>query len=283
MYVKKKITTSLKILAGTALMAVSVNSCFDEMGVVTGGLTGVAIVISHVTNGAVPVWLTNLVINIPLFLVGMRVLKRAGMKLALFGATALTVFLGVIPRLDILTEDILVNIILGSFLMGTGLGLVFSAEASSGGTDLMATIINRKIKYLTVPKALAIIDAVVVILGAVVFGPETAVYALIAIFIITKVADYITEGPDRAKLVSIISDKSDEISGYILKELERGASSVPIKGLFTKSERNMIFCIVSAKEVVKIKEKLYKIDQNAICFVEDVREVFGEGFTNYKL
>lgn len=166
--------------------------------------------------------------------------------------------------------------------MGAGLGLIFASYASSGGTDLMATLINRKIRYISIPKIMAIIDGIIVIAGAFVFGVEKGIYAIIAIYIVTKVSDTIMEGPNRAKQIYIISDKYDEIGNYILENINRGVTYIQSRGAYTKKEKNMIMCVVSSKEMVKIKQNLYRIDENAICFVGDIREAFGEGFTKYR-
>lgn len=273
----------VRIILGTVLMSISVTSCFDEMGIVPGGFSGIAILVHHVTGGFIPIWITNLVLNIPLFVAGMRILDKKGMGNLILGTLALTFFLGIMPVLNILTGDIVIDITIGAVLMGTGLGLIFSADGSSGGTDLLAILIHKRVNYLSVSKILAVIDGLIVAVGGVVFGILNVIYALIAVFIVTKVSDYIMEGPGRAKLIHIISEKNEEVAAYIMEEIERGVSSVPICGMYTKRERSMLICVVSSKEIAKIKDFLYKIDKNAICFIGEIREAFGEGFTKYTL
>lgn len=279
-FVVEKIKQYIWIAIGTILMSVAVVVFFDTTGVVVGGVTGVAIILKELFG--VPMWLVNALINIPLFIMGFKTLDRDIFYKTLFGTVSLTVFLGLVPYLNVLTGNLLVDIIMGSVIMGAGLGLIFASYASSGGTDLMATLINRKIRYISIPKIMAIIDGIIVIAGAFVFGVEKGIYAIIAIYIVTKVSDTIMEGPNRAKQIYIISDKYDEIGNYILENINRGVTYIQSRGAYTKKEKNMIMCVVSSKEMVKIKQNLYRIDENAICFVGDIREAFGEGFTKYR-
>lgn len=268
------------IVFGTFVMSVAVLMSFDAVEVVVGGVTGLAIIFKKLFG--VPMWVINAGVNLPLFMIGFKILDRQSFVRTLVANVCLTVFLAVIPVFDIMTGDLLVDIILGSVLMGSGLGLVFRAYASSGGTDLMASLINHKIKYLSVPKIMAVIDGLIVLVGVGVFGLSKGIYALIAIFIVTRVSDGIVEGPGRAKLLYIISSSPDDISDYVMNVIGRGATRVEVTGAFTENKKNMLMCVVSSREMVKIKQKTYQIDPNAICFVGDIREAFGEGFTSFR-
>lgn len=270
----------LYIIFGTFVMSIAVLMCFDAAEVVVGGVTGLAIIFKKLFS--VPMWVVNAGVNLPLFIIGFKILDRQSFVRTLIANLCLTLFLAVIPVYDILTGDLLVDIILGSVLMGGGLGFVFRAYASSGGTDLMASLINHKVKYFSVPKIMAVIDGLIVIAGVGVFGLSKGIYALIAIFIVTKVSDSIVEGPGRAKLLYIISSSSDDISNYVINVIGRGATRVEVTGAFTENKKNMLMCVVSSREMVKIKQKTYQIDPNAICFVGDIREALGEGFTSFR-
>ena len=279
---KVRIKTYAVLISGTILMAVAVTMFFEKIGVVAGGVTGIAIILKRLFW--IPMWVVNAVINVPLFIVGYKLLERDTFIKTLVCTVSLTLFLGIVPGINInlLTGDKLVDIILGAVTMGTGLGMIFLKYASSGGTDLFATLLNLRMKHLSIPKLLAIIDGIIVALGMGVFGFESGIYAIIAIYIVTKVSDSILEGPNRAKLLYIISEHFGGISDYIVNDVKRGVSYIEIKGGFTDKHRPMIMCVASAKEMVKIKEKVYQIDENAICFVGDIREAFGEGFTKFR-
>lgn len=279
-FVKEKVKQYICVLLGTLAMAVAVVMFFDATGVVVGGVTGIAIILKNLFG--VPMWLVNAMINIPLFIAGYKILDRDIFIKTLYCTIALTIFLGIVPNYNLLTGNLLVDIIIGGVLMGTGLGLIFVSYASSGGTDLLATLINVKIRHISIPRIMAVIDGLIVIGGAFVFGIEKGIYAIIAIYIVTKVSDEIMEGPNKAKLIYIISDKSEEISGYIVNKICRGVTYINATGAYTNEPKKMIMCVVSGKEMVKIKQNLYQIDENAICFVGDIREAFGEGFTKYR-
>ena len=279
-FVREKVKQYICVLLGTLAMAVAVVMFFDATGVVVGGVTGIAIILKNLFG--VPMWLVNAMINIPLFIAGYKILDRDIFVKTLYGTIALTIFLGIVPSYNLLTGNLLVDIIIGGVLMGTGLGLIFVSYASSGGTDLLATLINVKIRHISIPRIMAAIDGLIVIGGAFVFGIEKGIYAIIAIYIVTKVSDEIMEGPNKAKLIYIISDKSEEISGYIVNKICRGVTYINATGAYTNEPKKMIMCVVSGKEMVKIKQNLYQIDENAICFVGDIREAFGEGFTKYR-
>ncbi len=279
---KKLIISYIGMIGGTVLMAIAVTAFFEPVGVVTGGVTGIAIILKQLF--AVPMWVVNAVINIPLFFVGYKLLDKDIFIKTFICTISLTLFLAVVPRfkLNLLTGDKMVDIILGSIAMGTGLGLIFINHASSGGTDLLATMLNLKMRHLTVPKILAIIDGIIVLIGMRIFGFESGIYAIIAIFLITKVSDSILEGPNRAKLLYIISEQHGYIAEFIVNDVRRGISYIEIKGGYTDLKRPMIMCVASPKEMFKIKQKVYQTDENAICFVGDIREAFGEGFTKFR-
>lgn len=277
---ENRVLQYITMIFGTFLMAFSVVMFFDPMEIVVGGVTGVAVIFKSLYN--MPMWLSSAVINVPLFIAGFRILDGRTFTRTLVATATLTIFLGVVPEMKLLTGDTVVDITIGSVLMGAGLGVIFRQYASSGGSDLLATLINVRVKYLSIPKIMAVIDGIIVIAGASVFGMTNGIYSLIAIYIVTKVSDAIVEGPDRAKLMYIVSDKETEVVKYIMDDINRGATYIETIGAYTEKTRKMIMCVVSGKEMVKIKQKVYQIDENAICFIGDIREAFGEGFTKFR-
>lgn len=277
---ENRVLQYITMIFGTFLMAVSVVMFFNPMEIVVGGVTGVAVIFKSLYN--MPMWLSSAVINVPLFIAGFRILDGRTFTRTLVATATLTIFLGVVPEMKLLTGDTVVDITIGGVLMGAGLGLIFRQYASSGGSDLLATLINVRVKYLSIPKIMAVIDGIIVIAGAGVFGMTNGIYSLIAIYIVTKVSDAIVEGPDRAKLMYIVSDKETEVVKYIMDDINRGATYIETIGAYTEKTRKMIMCVVSGKEMVKIKQKVYQIDENAICFIGDIREAFGEGFTKFR-
>lgn len=275
----------LYILIGTLLMAAAINLVFDPRGMVTGGVTGFAIVVkytsAHFFDGGIPVWLTNILCNVPLFLVA---LMRKGVRYilkTLFATVSLSVGLYIIPIYQIF-DDALLATLFGAVLSGVGIGLVFASMATTGGTDLLCALIHDKKKYYSIPKLLAFVDGSIVVLGAVVFGLENAMYAIIVVYACAKISDGILEGLKFAKMAYIISDYADEIAAEVLEKLDRGVTGIDVKGMYSKSDKRMLYCVVSKKEIVELIDIVHKYDPRAFVIVNDVREVMGEGFIEYK-
>lgn len=286
LYRKSKVFEYLMVALGTVLMAVAVNFVFEPMDMVTGGVSGFAIVVKYWTepfiDGGVPVWLSNLLANIPLFVIAIVVLGRKYIAKTLYATICFTVALYIVPSQDISNNDFVLASIYGGILMGVGLGLVFATNCSTGGTDLFGAILQKKLKHYSVPQLLMVIDSSIVILGAAVFGLNKALYAVIAVYITSKIMDTILEGLKFGKLAYIISEQHGEIANEILHNMNRGVTGVPIKGMYSNTDKNMLLCVVSKKEIVQIIDIVAQIDPKAFVIVSDVREVLGEGFIEYR-
>ncbi|MHB8132162.1 MAG: YitT family protein, partial [Mobilitalea sp.] len=178
--------------------------------------------------------------------------------------------------------DYLLASILGGAIGGVGMGMVFSVQASTGGTDLLATLIHHHNRHISIPQILIFIDGVIILLGAVVFGLGNALYATIAVFITAKISDSILEGLKFAKMAYIISDDYAQIAAAIMHHMDRGVTGVSATGMYSSKDRKMLFCVVSKKEIVRIIEIAQKIDPKSFVIVSDVREVMGEGFIEYR-
>jgi uncharacterized membrane-anchored protein YitT (DUF2179 family) len=287
LFVKKtKTRDALLIIIGTLLIALSVNWVFDPMGMVTGGVTGLAIAVKYLTSlvvgGGVPVWLTNILCNIPLFIVAIFILGRKSTATSFLAMLSLTGFIYLIPLNNMFDGDILLAAVFGGAVGGVGMGFVLMAMTTTGGTDLAAMIIHHKLKHLSVPIILLFVDSLVVILGTYVFGINKALYAIIAIYISAKVSDGILEGVKFAKIAYIISDHYEEIAKEILTAMNRGVTGLRATGMYSNVDKKMLFCVVSKKEIVEVIDIVNKIDKRAFVIVNDVREVMGEGFIEYK-
>lgn len=281
----KQIEKYLYTIVGAVLMALSVNLVFEPMGMVTGGVSGLAIVIKKVTesfiNGGIPIWLFNILINIPLIIIAIVVKGKKFVLSSIFGTISYIISLYFLPVYSQTFDDPLLASIFGGVLAGLGLGLVISSSSSTGGTDLVAQIIQKFKKHYSVPRILIVIDGMIILLGMLVFGLGNGLYAVIAVFISTKVSDGILEGLKFAKTAHIISDKHEEISKEILK-LGRGVTNIQGMGMYSNKNKNILFCVVSRKEMVDVVEITKSIDPNAFVIVSDAREVVGEGFIEYE-
>lgn len=270
------------IVIGTGLMALAINSVFDASGLVTGGFSGVAIIVKvwteGIAEGGIPLWLTNLALNIPLFLIGAKIRGFSFVKRAVIGEISLSVWLAVQPVLHLAGNDLLLAAVYGGVIQGVGIGLVFLGQGTTGGTDMMAALIQKHLRHYSISQIMQLVDGLVVVVGMYVFGVHRALYAIIAVYLVTKVSDGMIEGLKFSKAAYIVTNKPREISDMVMKELGRGVTGIFAKGMYSEQEKLMLFCVVNKKEIVYLKEKVDEIDPDAFVIVTDAREVHGEGF-----
>lgn len=273
------------IIVGTGLMATAITSCFDAAGMVTGGFSGIAILIKAWTKGlygnGIPLWITNLVLNVPLFLLAAKIKGFKFVKKALLGDLSLTIWLAILPAWK-LSGDFLLVALYGGLLQGIGIGLVFLGGGTTGGTDLLAAIIQKYLNHYSIAQIMQFIDGAIVLVGMYVFGVQKALYAIIAVFLVTKVSDSMIEGLKFSKQAYIITSKPQEISSEIMEKLDRGVTGIHGKGMYSDQDKLLLYCVVGRKEIVALKELVDSIDPDAFVIVSDVREVLGEGFIERK-
>lgn len=268
------------ILIGASIMGFAIKNIYDPIGLVTGGASGVAIILKK--QFGVPLWLTNTAINIPLFAAAAKLKGWSFIKRTLLATVTLSVSLYVIPEMPFLMDDLFLTALFGGLITGAGAGIVFACQATTGGTDMLAAIIRRWLPHYTLAQILQVLDAAIVLIGAGIFGVTYALYALIAIYAVSKVSDGIIEGMKYSKVAYIISDKSEEIAAAILKELERGVTALDARGMYSGNRKDVLFCVVSRKEIAQLKELVVSHDAQAFVIVSDAREVLGEGFIEYR-
>lgn len=279
----ENILNYIYIIIGTTILAAGVNMFLAKIKLVTGGLSGLAIIIEYITENhygkGIPLWLTNIAVNIPLIAIAIKLKGRKFVGKSIFSAAYLSFALFYTSFIPAPEVDILLASIFGGVLVGTGLGFVLRASASTGGTDLAANIIKVYLKNVPIARIMLVIDSSIVIIGAFVFGVEKAMYALISIYIVSKVVDSILEGINFSKAVFIISDNSKEIAEILMKDLKRGVTGINGTGMYTKGEKQVLFVVVGKNQIVPLQKMVKEIDKNAFITIADVREVLGEGFT----
>ncbi len=270
----------LLLIAGAFIMGFAIKNIYDPLNLVTGGVSGLAIVIK--SKVGVPLWLTNTLLNIPLFLASYRIKGWRFIKRTLVSTVSLSLSLYVIPEMMIMpADDILLSALFGGVISGVGSGMVFMTQATTGGTDMLAALLQKIMPHYSVPQIMQVLDAAIVLTGAAVFGIRPTLYALIAIYAVTRMSDGILEGLKFSKMVYIISDRYEEIAGTIMEEIDRGVTGLRAEGMYSGSDKMMLCCVVSRKEISQIKEIVREYDPRAFVIVSDVREVLGEGFIEY--
>lgn len=267
------------IIMGSFIIGFAIKNMYDPVNLVTGGASGFAIIMRGLVN--IPLWVTNTLVNIPLFLAAYKLKGWKFIKRTLVATLSLSVSLYVIPYMPFVTEDLLLVSLFGGIVTGVGTGLVLICHATTGGTDMLAVLLHRKFRHYSVAQILQVLDALIVLVGATVFGIRYALYALIAIYALAKITDSMIEGMKFSKQAFIISDKSKEIAQQIMEEMERGVTALDAVGMYSGIGKKMLFCVVSKKEIVQLREIVEALDPRAFVIVNDVREVFGEGFIEY--
>ena len=272
---------AILMVVGTGLMALAIQCIYDPVGLVTGGFTGVAIIAKYVTKGAVPLWLTNLVLNVPLFLLAALIKGKKFVARTAVATVLLSAWLYVIPLWNLAEGDYVLSAIFGGVICGVGMGMVLLARATTGGTDMLAALIQHKLRHYTIMQIICVIDGIIVAVGIYSFGVKAALYAIVAIYVTSKVSDTLMEGMKYSKAVFIVSDRYKEISDAIMTQMDRGVTGLDAVGMYSGDEKCMLYCVVSKKEIVVLKEIILKIDNNAFVIVTDARDVVGEGFLEY--
>ncbi|MFG6384174.1 MAG: YitT family protein [Lachnospiraceae bacterium] len=285
-YKRSPVFKYLIIIMGTGLLAFAIKCIFDPISLVTGGFTGIAILLKQLTNifyqGGIPLWFANLVLNIPVFLIALKIKGKRFIGRTAIATTLLSIWLYIIPEMDFVSGDYILAAMFGGVLSGISMGMILWANATTGGTEMVAILIQHKLKHYSVAQIMQVLDGIIVLLGMYVFGLRPSMYAIVAIFISSKVTDTILEGMKFSKAAYIITEKYEEIAKIIMQELDRGVTGMEARGMYSGEKKCMLYCVVSKKQIVLLKEIIHQLDKNAFVIVGDVREVLGEGFLKYK-
>ena len=274
---KRIIIDYLGITAGSFLIALALTVFLVPNRIAAGGVSGLATVIYYITS--FPIGITMLIINIPLFLAGLKIMGTSFGMRTIYGIVSLSVFTDLLqPHVVSLTDDLLLASIYGGVVGGIGLGIVFRSRGTTGGTDMIASLINY-FTGITVGEGLLIADGVVVALAGIFFNLEVALYAAVTIFITSQTIDVIQEGLNFKKGVLIISERAEEINQMVVDDLNRGITEFEARGGYTGDRKRVLLCIISRSEVSELKTAVSKIDKNAFVIISNVHEVLGEGFT----
>ena len=280
---RKGLRAVLLITLAALIYALSFVWCFDPNGIAFGGITGLAQIVNRLFPAA-PVGVTVIVLNIPLFILGWKLIGGKLLVSSLYAMFISSVFIDLLtPLYEWQPMEPLLACIFGGLLMGASLGVVFLQGATTGGTDLAARLLKLKFKWLPMGKLLMGVDLAVIVLVALFFrNLNTALYGLVALYISTLAMDGILYGLDNAKVAYIISDHNDEISSAIVQDLDRGVTILHGQGAYTGAEKQVLMCAFKQREIAAIKAAVKDIDPDAFLIVCNAHEVLGDGFREYK-
>lgn len=243
----------------------------------SGGFAGIATIFYYFFG--FPMGTTIIVLNIPLFIISYFRLGKRFLIKGIYATILYSVIIDLLSQITTFTDDRFLDSIYGGILIGIGLGLVFKARATTGGTDLIVQIIKSFSSKVRTSNTLAIMDGVIVFANLICFKQiEVGLYSAIAIFIIGKMIDLVFEGINFSKMLYIVSDKYEEIAEKVNLDIEGGATGLYGKGMYTSKERTVLMCVTKRRNVMVIKNMALEIDPNAFIIITDAREVFGLGF-----
>ncbi len=278
--VKREIGSYLMLLIGCGLMALGFNLFLLPNMVASGGVAGISVIVNDLA-GIAPAY-TLWALNIPLFIAGVLVLGRGFGVKTLVGSFTFPLFILLTSRIEAPTHDPLLGSVYGGLAVGLGIGLVFRGRGSTGGTVIAAQILHRKLG-LTPGAAMAVIDGAVIVAAGLAISFESALYALIGLFVTGKTVDIVQTGLQTSKAAFIISNEPDKVSAAILHDLDRGLTRLEGKGGYTGQERPVLLVVVGQGEVARLKALVRDADPYAFVIISNTAEVLGEGFQYHPL
>ena len=278
---KQMIFDFIIIFIGCIIASLGVNLFLVNAQLLSGGATGIALILQYLNN--IPSGLTIFLINIPLFFVSYKMLNKKFTLYSAIGMVSLSISLIITKPLSniVKVDDLLLYCIYGGILCGLGYGLVFLRNGSTGGTDIIAMVIRKKYSNFEIGKLSFAINCIIVFISALIFGLPKALYTLISMFIQITLIDKVINGFNSKKLLLILTEKEQDVIEYVIKDMNRGVTSLIAEGEYTHELKKMLYIAVTASQMVHLKNKILEVDPKAFITIVDVSEVNGKGF--YKI
>ncbi len=272
---RTELKNDLLIVLGLLVAAAAYRLYLVPNQVVAGGFTGVGQLLNHLMG--VGVGTVNILLNVPLFLISM---KSMGIKFGVRSLIAMVLLSLLIDHIPLppATDDMMLAAVYGGAISGIGFGLILRGSATTGGTDMLASLLHRVVPVLKVSYAIFFFDGLVIIASAFAFEPQAAMYGLISTFLCNVLIDLVLEGPNSAHSFFIISDKSEEIAAKILKEMDRGVTALEATGMYSHSHKQVLLCVVNRFETLRLRRIIFEADPRAFVISNKTNEVLGEGF-----
>lgn len=281
-HMKKSLTLSLQavgIVISSYIYAVALNYLYVPNKIISGGITGIAMLISHITN--VPIGVLIILFNIPIFILGYKQLGKRFIFLSIIFVASSSLFIDLTANFRTDIHDLLLAAIYGGVVTGASVGLTFRLGGSSAGVDIIAAILNRKYS-LSIGEVFLAINFLIILVSIFIYPINYALYTLIAMFVSSKAMDIAQVGLMSRKTILIISDKAEEISDRLLHDLHRGVTYLAGEGGFTHTSKKVIMCVVTRIELSQTKDIVFQVDPFAFLTISDTKEVVGKGFTTTK-
>ncbi|SJZ55234.1 Uncharacterized membrane-anchored protein YitT, contains DUF161 and DUF2179 domains [Pilibacter termitis] len=269
----------LLVTIGSLIAAIGFNAMFLPNHIVAGGMSGLAVALEKLCSWQPDYFLYGS--NIPLLILSWVFLGKENFAKTLYGSWIFPVFITITKQIGSFTDNQLLGAIFGGVIVGFGIGLVYYGDSSTGGTGVLVQIIG-KFTPISLGAAIILTDGMVVLTGLIAFDHETVMYSLIALFIVSRVVDFVAMGLNNAKNVMIISQKSEEVQQYLMDEISRGVTKLRVTGGFGNEEKEMLMCVVDGGEYPVLQRNILAIDPEAFVIVMPASEVLGRGFSLWK-
>lgn len=269
----------LFIILGNLCCSLAVNAFFVPNHMLSGGVSGIGILIQYITDNLVPAGISVFLINIPIFLLGFKRVDREFAVSGFISMMILSTLMTLTRNIDryFVVNDIVLAAVFGGVLNGIGMGILFRNKSSQGGFDVLAVILRRKYN-LNIGSALMGLNTIIISLSSFLFGYKPAMYTLISLFIGYRVLDKVRTGLNLRKQVIIVSKDPEEMASRIIEKIKRGVTFLEGSGAYTHDDRKIIFCVVTSVELAKLKELVDEVDPYAFMTVLEATEVLGKGF-----
>lgn len=277
----KKFKEYLLITVGLIIVAVGIKFFLEANKIAAGGVMGIAIIVNELVP-QLSVGIIMFVLNVVLLVVAfMFVGGHFGVK-TVYSSLGLSLVVMILDKCVpnvILTHNLFLSMIFGTLLNGVGMAIVFNQNSSTGGTDILAKMLNKYL-HIEIGKSLLVVDFIITLFAVATLGIDLGMYSLLSVIMLGVMIDYFIEGFNLCKQVMIISNKNEEISKFIIKKLDRGCTVFKGKGGYTREDNYIIYTVLSRNEFIKLKKYIKQADPSAFITVSDAHEVLGEGFDN---
>ncbi len=269
-----------QLTIGAALMGCALSIFLVPFKIAPGGVSGLATVLHYLIGINVSTLL--MLINVPIFLLGLMYFDKSFLFRSIYGTIALSVFTEVFSSFTMPGNDVLLACVFGGAILGSGIALALRSGGTTGGADIIVLVLRKFFPSLSVGRLFMAIDGfIILIAGALLSGWDTVLYSSVALFISGYVTDSILEGAKTARLVYIISDKEREVTQKIYDEMNRGVTGLSSISMYTGRERRTLMCVIRKSELIRLKKLVYNTDPDAFVIISEAREVMGNGFDRY--
>jgi hypothetical protein len=273
--VNKTIRDIILVIIGSFIFSAGINAFVISGNLGEGGVTGIAIVLYyafHISPG-----ITNFVLNAILIIVGYKYLSKRSTYLTIFATVLISIFLGLTETWHVETGNVVINAVFGGTCVGLGIGIIVLAGGTTAGTVILARIVNKYLDIST-PYALLFFDLIVVLISLTEIPLVKCLVTVMSLYIGTKVMEFVIEGLNTKKAMTIISSRPNEVAKAIDQQVGRGLTILNGHGYYTREEKDVLYVVISKTQVSRAKRIIKNIDENAFLVIHDVRDVYGNGF-----